>query len=126
MAAGRYSFLVEQGATKQFEIIYSDSTGTPVDLTGYTAKMQIRPYAGSDEVYVTLTNTTQPDGTGLNLNGLSGNNPYSSGSIGVTISATVTEDFTFGEASYDLELTSGAIVYRILEGKVKLSKEVTK
>ena len=126
MAAGRYSFLVEQGATKQFEIVYSDSTGTPVDLTGYTAKMQIRPYAGSDEVYVTLTNTIQPNGTGLNLNGLSGTNPYSSGSIGVTIAASVTEDFNFGEASYDLELTSGTIVYRILEGKVKLSKEVTK
>lgn len=126
MAAGRYSFVVEQGSTKQFEVIYKDSTGTPVDLTGYTAKMQIRPSAGSTTLYATLTSTLQPDGTGLNLHGLDGTKPYSSGSIGITISAGVTTNFDFNEASYDLELTTGTIVYRLLEGKVKLSKEVTK
>jgi hypothetical protein len=32
---------------------------------------------------------------------------------------------TFDEAAYDLELYSASYVTRILEGKVKLSKEVT-
>ena len=39
MAAGKYSFTIEQGATTDFEIIYKDSTGSRIDLTGHQAKM---------------------------------------------------------------------------------------
>jgi len=66
------------------------------------------------------------DGTGLNFSGSNGTTPPTSGSIGVFISATSSSNFSFGEAVYDLEITSGSIVTRILEGKVKLSKEVTR
>lgn len=125
MSAGKYSFIIEQGATTQFELIYSDSDNTPVDLTGYSAKMQIRPAPGSATLYATLSSSLSPDGTGLNLQGLEGTNPYSSGSIGVYISAASSSLFSFSDASYDLELTSGSYVTRILEGKVKLSREVT-
>jgi hypothetical protein len=61
----------------------------------------------------------------LNLQGLSGTNPLSSGSIGMTISAVSSSLLNFDEASYDIELYSGSFVNRLLEGKVKLSKEVT-
>jgi hypothetical protein len=37
MAAGRYSFVIEQGATTDFEILYKDSNNDPVDLSGYRA-----------------------------------------------------------------------------------------
>ena len=40
MAAGNYSFTIEQGATTDFEITYKDSSNNPVDLAGYTARMQ--------------------------------------------------------------------------------------
>ena len=42
MAAGRYSFIIEQGSTVSFEIQYADSSGDPIDLTHYTARMQLR------------------------------------------------------------------------------------
>ena len=32
MAAGRYSFVIEQGATTDFEILYKDANGEAVDL----------------------------------------------------------------------------------------------
>ena len=35
MAAGRYSFTIEQGATMLFEIQYRDSNGNPISLEGY-------------------------------------------------------------------------------------------
>ena len=35
MAAGRYFFAIEQGATTKFEIQYTDSDANPIDLTGY-------------------------------------------------------------------------------------------
>lgn len=126
MAAGKYSFLIEQGATLSFELQYKDSAGTPIDLTGYTARMQIRSSVDSTTTIASLTSTLTADGTGLNLSGSSGTKPLSSGSIGVYISAASSSLFTFNEGVYDLELVSGSAVTRLIEGKVKLSKEVTR
>ena len=128
MAAGKYSFTVEQGTTLQFEIQYKDSSNQPIDLSGHTARMQIRPdYADNTATtYVNLTTTIGADGTGLNMSGSNGTTPIQSGSIGIYISAASSSAFTFNEARYDLEVVSGSVVTRILEGCVKLRKEVTR
>src|SRR6056300_1877891 len=132
MAAGKYNFSIEQGTTVDFEITYTDSNDNPIDLSGYNARMDIRPSAGSDVKYLTLSSSLGPCGTGLNMSGsggLSASKPLSSGSIGVYISAASSSALTFTEASYDLEIVSGsgncAVVTRLVEGKVTLSKEVT-
>jgi hypothetical protein len=126
MAAGKYTFIVEQGATTDWEITWKDKNGAAVDLTGYTGRMQIRSdYGSSGTLYASLTNTLAADGTGLNFLGSDGLLPLTSGSIGIYISAAVTSAFTFTEAKYDLELQKGTKVTRLLSGKVKLSKEVT-
>ena len=129
MAAGNYSFTIEQGATTDFEIAYKDSSNNPVDLSGYTAKMQIRPSAGSDIVFLTLSSSLDPCGTGLNLSGSNSANPPTSGTIGVFISAMSSSQLNFDNAQYDLEIVSGsgdcAVVTRLLKGSVRLSKEIT-
>lgn len=125
MAAGKYSFIIEQGSTYQSELVYKDSVGQPIDLTDYSARMQIRPSPGSTTLYLTLSSSIGPDGSGLNLNGLNGSTPKTSGSIGIIISAYSSSLLTFDQAVYDLELYSGSFVTRIIEGRVQLSKEVT-
>ena len=130
MAAGRYSFVIEQGATTDFEIKYADSGSNAIDLTGYRAKMQIRSaLTASSTLFLTISSSLAADGTGLNLSGSTGTNPLSSGSIGVFISAYSSSQLGgWSEAYYDLELISGStypVVTRILEGKIQLSKEVT-
>jgi hypothetical protein len=126
MAAGKYSFIIEQGATTDFEIIWKDAEGSRSDLTGYHARMQIRSdYGANSTLYASLSSSLKADGTGLNLSGSLGNNPLSSGSIGIFISAASSSAFSFGEAKYDLEVVSGSYVTRLLEGRIKLSKEVT-
>lgn len=128
MSAGRYSFTIEQGATLDFELAYKDSSNNPIDLTGYQGRMQIRPTIGSDTVYITLSSSLDTDGTGLNFNGSSGNNPTTSGTIGIFISANSSSQLDFNEAVYDLEIATGStypVVTRILEGQVKLDKNVT-
>jgi hypothetical protein len=128
MSAGRYSFTIEQGSTLNFELQYKNATGSAINLSGYSGKMQIKSnYAdNSPTIYLTLSSSLQADGTGLNFSGSNGSTPTASGSIGVFISAATSSLLTFDTALYDLEIASGSIVTRILEGQVKLSKEVTR
>jgi hypothetical protein len=127
MAAGKYSFVIEQGATLQFQVDWTDESGSAMDLTGYHARMQVRPMVESSEVFLNLSSSLSDScGTGLNLSGSNGITPLQSGSIGVYVSAHSSSLLTFGEAYYDLELVNGCEVYRLLEGKVRLSKNVTR
>lgn len=131
MSAGRYPIYIEQGASLDFEVQYRDSEGNPVDLSGYSARMQIRPSVNSVTPYITLSSSLQPDGTGLNMSGSHSLKPPASGSIGVFISACSSSVLNFNEAVYDLELFvpyDGGCDYvtRLIQGPVKLSKEVTR
>ena len=126
MAAGKYSFVIEQGATTNFQINWTDESGSAIDLTGYHARMQVRPSVESDTIYLSLSSSLQEDGTGLNLSGSNFTTPLQSGSIAVYISADTSSLLNFNEAFYDLEMVKGSVVTRLLEGKVKLSKNVTR
>ena len=133
MAAGKYSFIIEQGATLNLELQYKDSTGAPISLAGYEGAMQIRStYSGSGTTYLTLTSSlgdTYNFNSGsafLSFPGSNGTTPVASGSIGIYAGWVETQDLTFtGNAYYDIELTSGSEKIRLLEGQVQLSKQVT-
>jgi hypothetical protein len=126
MAAGKYSFVIEQGATTNFQIDWKDESGSSIDLTGYHARMQIRPSVESDVVYLSLSSSLEEDGTGINLSGSNFQTPLQSGSLAVYISADTSSMLNFNEGYYDLEMVNGSVVTRLLEGKVKLSKNVTR
>jgi len=117
MTAGNYNLVIEQGATFRREMVWKDADGNPIDLTSYTAKMQIRKKAGAaDPAIATLTTA---DGT-IVLGGIAG-------TIILNLSNSVTTAITDSAGVYDLELTSGSgFVTRLLEGTFTLSKEVTK
>lgn len=85
------------------------------DLSGYTARMQIRATQADDDVIHELTT----------LNG--GISLSADGQIALLITDTDTAAFDFTNAVYDLELIDGSgVVTTILEGKVTLSREVTR
>tara|TARA_R110000782_G_scaffold168479_1_gene260523 strand:+ start:58 stop:432 length:375 start_codon:yes stop_codon:yes gene_type:complete len=124
MAAGNYSFTIEQGTTFTRVFKYKDENGAPVDLTGYDVRMQIRSSYDS-AVLASLTSgsgdfvvSVPPDAA----EGVTDKNQ-----IKLTISANNTAAYTFDQALYDIELESGTgVVTRLLQGKIKLSREVTK
>jgi hypothetical protein len=126
MLAGKYSFIIQEGATFNLQINWTDSEGTPIDLENYHARMQIRPNVDSDVILLELSSSLSEDGSGILLNGINGDIAYSSGSIGIHIAANTTETLKFSEASYDLEMVQDEVVIRLLEGRVKLSKNVTR
>ena len=126
MAAGRYSFTLEEGATLNLQIDWSDGDGNPVDLTDYHSRMQIRPSVESSTILLSLSSSLDVDGTGIILSGSNGTTPLSSGSIAIYISAAASEGLDFNDAYYDLEMVKNDFVVRLLEGRVKLSKNVTR
>jgi len=130
MPAGNYTFTIEQGATTDFEIQWKSTSGTAINLTGYVAKMQLKSnYSGT--TYLTLSSSLSSapakgaDRAHLSLSGSSHEDLLVSGSIGVYIGHEITQGLTFSDALYDLELKKGASGTRLLQGKVKLSKEIT-
>ena len=128
MSAGKYALLIEQGATLKLDLVYKDSNNAAIDLRGYSGKLQIKDnYADSaTTTYLTLSSSLNADGTGINFSGSSNSIPPVSGTIGIVISAVSSSVLTFDTAYYDLEITSGSIVTRLLQGTVKINKEVTR
>ena len=46
--AGIYNITMDQGAQWTLTVVYDNNNGTPIDLTVYTARMQVRPKFGAD------------------------------------------------------------------------------
>ena len=111
MAAGKYNFTLEQGATFSREITVQDS-GSAMNLTGYTPRMQMRSTHDSSTIALTITasisNATQ-------------------GKISLSATDTLTSAVEEGIYVYDLEIeSSGGIVTRLMEGNVTVTPEVTR
>jgi hypothetical protein len=116
VGAATYHFKIEQGSTFRVDITYKDENGDPVDLNGYSARMQLRRRI--DDVDPVLELTT---GNGrLVLGGDTGN-------VEINVNASDTEGLDAVEGVYDLELISGAgIVDKLLRGTFEIIREVTR
>ena len=133
MAAGKYNFTLEQGNTLDFELIYKDSNSNPIDLSGYEGKMEIRSaYSGSGITYLTFTSSLgdtyskEINNSFLSFSGSNLELPTASGSIGVYAGYQLTGELTFSDSAYyDIEITSGSIRERLLEGRINLSTQIT-
>lgn len=113
---GNYDLTIVQGADLDITMTYKDSAGVAINLTGYTARMKIRPAVGGAEL-VSLT-----DGGAANGITLGG----AAGTIRIQRTAALTAAYTFTRGKYDLEIVSGAgVVTRLVEGNVQVLQEIT-
>ena len=107
-------FTVTNGATGAY--ISGGLAYAPVNLTGYTAELQIRSLPSSPDAVLTL-NTSNG---GITITALTGN-------IEVHATATQTRNIDEGTYYYDIEITSpSGIVTRLAQGQVVISPEVTR
>lgn len=112
--AGIYNFTLDQGSTWTLQIIYNDPSGTPINLTGYTAEMQIRRKFDSDTPVLTLSTSNG----GITIVGATG-----------TLNLIATDEQAAidpGLYVYDLELSTGGVRTRLIQGTVTVSGEVTR
>lgn len=109
MPAAKKNLVIEQKATFRKRLIWRDARKRAIDLTGYTARMQVRDAAG--ELLADLSTEN-----GLITLGAA------PGAIDLLIQATQTRTMSFQQALYDLKMIApDGTEIRLLEGRVTLS-----
>jgi hypothetical protein len=111
--AGHYDFVCRQGETFDRTVKWSDAAGVPVDLTGWTGRMQARGQAGVVMEFSTA------DGS-MTLGGVAG-------TVRLLKTPAQTAAAPAGSYDYDLPLTrtSDGYTKTILEGKFTVRPKVT-
>jgi len=112
--AGIYNITMDQGAQWTLTVVYDNNNGTPFDLTGYTARMQVRPKFGADNAVLTLSSPS----SGIVITPLTG-------TLNLTATTAQTGDIDGGFYVYDLEISSGGVVTRLMQGSVTVRDQVT-
>lgn len=117
MTPGSLDLVILQGATFKRILRLTDATPAAIDLTGSTARMHIRQTIADTTALIELTES----------NGRATVTDAAGGEVTLLISDEDTAALDFAKGVYDLEIEySDGTVDRVLEGKVKLSKEVTR
>ena len=117
-------FNAEQGATWRVQLYWEDESEVAVDLTGYTARMQIRRRVTDTNELLELT--TENGGIVLGATP-GGSSPYN---ILLEVDAADMADLPATPQDhrwyYDLELVNGTDVTRLLQGRFIVDPEVTR
>ena len=113
MTPGLVNFVCPQGSTFRRTLTYTLDE-VPVDLSGYSSRLQVRQAYYSEDPIVSLVS-----GSGITMGG-------SAGTIDILISTSVTSQFPTGTHVYDLEIISPSnIVDRLIECTFNVTPEVT-
>ena len=110
------NFEVDQNATFIFEVQYTlEDEVTPIDITGASAKMQVRDTQGGSKLAFTLTSPTG----GITIGG-------PEGTLTVKMTPTQTNKLFYPKSSYDIMIIdSNGNKIKLLEGFMTLSRSVT-
>ena len=111
--SAKFNLICEQATTFNFQFSVNNNA-VPINLTGYTGTMTVRPFVGSSTTTITASTTNGY----MVITG-------ATGTVTVTISAALTEEIVAGRYSYDLVLDSGSTVTRFLEGLFIVTGAVT-
>jgi hypothetical protein len=117
MAQGIYNMTIEQGSTFSLSLVYKDAANKVVDLSGYSARMQVRSTLSASTVLLEVT-TDSVDQMWI---------VPSAGQINIKLPHSVTALLAPSIAVYDLELeSSGGEVIKLIKGKCRIEGEVTR
>lgn len=114
MAAATHDLIIDQGATWRVNLLYKDPAGSPINLTGYTAQLQLRTSYEAASASLSLSS-----GSGITITGNTGN-------IAIVATATQTTSLVAGDYFYDLEITLSGEVTRLIQGRAIVRPQVTR
>jgi len=104
------NLLLDQGADFAVTVYFNQEGGDPKDLTGWSARSQLR------KSYYSSTATTIT----ANIS------DASNGEITLSLTANATANIKAGRYVYDLEVANAGSVLRVIEGIITVMPEVTK
>lgn len=109
--ATKANLVIDQGTDYSTVVNVTNDDGTPVNLTGYTGRGQIRKHYTSTNAVSFAVSVSNTEG----------------GQLTLALTAPQTSNMAAGRYVYDVEVVSSAnIVSRIVEGIVTLTPEVTR
>jgi hypothetical protein len=112
--AVNFNIGIDAGSTFQVIFAWKDAASEAIDMTGYSARMQLRMDLGQANPDLSLAT-----GSGITITA-------ADGEILVEIEPATTETMT-GSYFYDLEVESPTgVVTRLCQGTVTVSSEVTR
>ncbi len=118
MASSVYNFEMNQGSDYTIPLKLQDSTGTAINLTGYSARMQLRRTAGACTAIDELSSTG--DDARILIDAAEGR-------LKLRFPNAVTEKYPAASLVYDVEIKSASgDITRILQGTITVSAEVTR
>ena len=103
--------VIYQGDTLSFTVTSQDSDGNPINVTGRTYAMKVRPSSSSSTVLATATCVVTDGANGV---------------VSVTIPAATTAALDVGTGVADLEETNGSTVTTLVRWKVSIVEDVTR
>lgn len=121
MAAATHNLVIEQGSTFNLNITWQDPEGSPVDLTGYSIRMQAREDFDSPDPIIDFDSDNLSAGQTIGT-------LDATGVIDITLADEITAALDFDtKVLYDVVAESaGGEVYRVVQGKITLKKGVTR
>ena len=111
--SAKFSLVCDQATTFNFQFQILNNQ-TPLNLTGYTGTMTVRPFVGAS----TVTTVASTDNGRMVFDAINGR-------VTVTLSASITGAIAAGRYAYDLVLNSSGVVTRYLEGNFIVTGAVT-
>lgn len=107
--------IIDKYATYTAQFVFSNANNVPIDVTGYSASMQIRDAPNGGNILASFSSPS----TGIVIGTIDG-------TVTLTISNTTTAGWTFTNAVYDVLITDGGgNKFRLVEGSIYVSPGVT-
>lgn len=111
-----YNQTIDQGANWYFQVTYKDTAGAPINLTGYSAALELGTSYNMPTPTLAISTTT----TGMTIP------TPANGTIIVNVPAATTAALPTDNYVYVMTLTApGGFITRLLEGKAIIAPDVS-
>jgi hypothetical protein len=108
--ATKANLVIDQGTTFSTDLYLTDDGGEPLLLAGYVVNSQIRKWYTSSNPSATFT-------TSINV---------AAGSVTLNLTSNQTSNLVSGRYVYDVEISDGSTISRIVEGIITVTPQVSR